>query len=66
MKSSNLMANPIEELKKRVNKFNTVENPQVNTKKQFDYKRFLELAKEVKKTFKDEDIIRIQSGIQAK
>lgn len=65
MKSSKGTQNPIQKLKERVYKFTFTENPVKNKKSSFDMKKFIVQSKEVKKTFKNEDLFRLRSNLSA-
>lgn len=54
---------PVNELQKRVFKIKFIDNIEDAKKKEFDFEKFKKLAKEVKKTFTNEDILRLRSHI---
>lgn len=54
---------PINELQKRVFKIKFIDNIEDAKKKELDFEKFKKLAKEVKKTFTNEDILRLRSHI---
>ena len=65
MKQNQRKRSSLEQLQNKVYKITLSEDPDKRRDEKFDLRNFIKLAKQVKQTFKDEDITRLRSSIQA-